>query len=77
MHGPQGVAIFPSGQAALAEAEETARKSARLAVEDLGAEEPQLHTSIEKHLLPDAVDDNGLLKATVTVEAIGRPSPRH
>ena len=27
----------------------------------------------EIHLLPDAVDENGMLSATLTAEAIGRP----
>ncbi len=31
---------------------------------------------VNVHYLPDAVDDNGLLKAEVTAEAIGRPDTR-
>jgi hypothetical protein len=39
----------------------------------MGAEAPQLRVSVEKHHLPDALDDNGLIEAVVTAEAIGRP----
>jgi len=33
-----------------------------------------VRVAVKKHLLPDAVDDNGLLEAVVTAEAIGRPN---
>ncbi len=74
VHGPEGVAVFRSGPEALAAAEETARSAALQAVEGLGADAPQVRVAIDKHLLPDAVDDNGLLGATVKAEAIGRPN---
>ncbi len=74
VHGPEGVTVFGSGIAALAAAEATARQAALLAVEGLGADAPQIRVAIDKHLLPDAVDDNGLLGATVKAEAIGRPT---
>jgi N-methylhydantoinase A/oxoprolinase/acetone carboxylase beta subunit len=76
VHGPAGVTVFTNAAAALAAAETTARQAATAAVESLGAEAPQLRLSIEKHRLPDAADDNGLLGATIRVEAIGRPSAR-
>jgi len=74
VHGPEGVAVFSSGMEALAAAEEIARQAALQAVEGLGADAPQVRIAINKHLLPDAADDNGLLGATVKAEAIGRPS---
>ncbi|MBC8037280.1 MAG: hydantoinase/oxoprolinase family protein [Rhizobiales bacterium] len=75
VHGPDGVAVFGNGPDALAAAEATARQAALRAVEGMGAEAPQVRVDIHKHLLPDAMDDNGLLGATVKAEAIGRPSP--
>jgi hypothetical protein len=74
VHGPEGVAVFSSGIEALAAAEETARAAALQAVEGLGADAPQVRVVIDKHLLPDATDDNGLLGATVKAEAMGRPN---
>ena len=74
VHGPEGVTVFGSGPEALAAAERTARAAALEAVEGLGADAPQVRVATHKHLLPDAVDDNGLLGATVKAEAIGRPS---
>ncbi len=72
--GPGGVKSFASGEAALAAAEASARDLAEAAVRQLGAEQPQVHVSISKSHLPDAVDDNGMLEAVVRAEAIGRPS---
>jgi hypothetical protein len=42
-------------------------------VHDMGAATADVQVAIDKYLLPGAVDDNGLLQATVTAEAIGRP----
>ncbi|MGA7268284.1 MAG: hydantoinase/oxoprolinase family protein, partial [Aestuariivirga sp.] len=72
--GPGGVSSFASGEAALAAAEVSARELAESAVRQLGADQPQVHVSISKSHLPDAVDDNGMLEAVVRAEAIGRPS---
>lgn len=74
VHGPGGVASFTSAAAALAAAEDIARAAAAQAVRQLGADQPQLHVSIEKHHLPDAVDDNGLISAMIIAEAVGRPT---
>jgi hypothetical protein len=41
----------------------------------VGAILPKISVDTRKYFLPDAVDDNGLLKAEITAEAIGRPSP--
>jgi len=73
VHGPAGVADFTSGAAALAAAEEMARSLATTAARQLGAEDIEVHLSVAKSHLPDAVDDNGLLQAEVRAEAIGRP----
>ena len=77
VHGPAGVAVFTSAAAALAAAADTARAEALSAVEGMGADQPQLTLAVEKHLLPDAADDTGLLGATVRAEAIGRPNAAH
>ncbi len=74
VHSPSGVEMLLSGAAALALAESSARTAALAAVTQIGAADPEVEIRIEKHLLPDAVDDNGLFKATVVAEAIGRPN---
>ena len=68
-----GARSFDNGFAALAEAETIARVAAERQLFALGAAEADIRVTIEKHLLPDAVDDNGLFKATVTADAAGRP----
>jgi N-methylhydantoinase A/oxoprolinase/acetone carboxylase beta subunit len=77
VHGPSGTRRFTGGAAALAAAEEEGKAAALAAVAAMGADHPQVRLSAEKHLLPDAVDDNGLLAAVVRAEAVGRPQPRH
>ena len=74
VHGPQGVAVFSSPAAALTAAEAGARQAAWTGVEMLGAEEPQLQVRIDKHWLPDAKDDSGLISARIVDEAVGRPN---
>ena len=76
VHGPEGTQSLSSGSAALAVAEELARKVALAEVAKMGAAHAEVKVGIEKSYLPDAVDDNGLLKAEVTAEAIGRPDTR-
>lgn len=71
--GPAGSSAFTSGVAALAAAEAVAREAALAAAASLGAHDPQISVSVRKSLLPDAVDENGLLEAVVRAEAIGRP----
>jgi hypothetical protein len=73
VHGPDGVRSLPSGAEALAVAAGIARRAALAAVIEMGAHQPDAHVTIDKYLLPGAVDDNGLLQATATAEAIGRP----
>ena len=72
-HGPNGVEQFTAGAAALAWASALAEETARNAVHAMGASAIEVRMAVKKHLLPDAVDDNGLLEAVVTAEAIGRP----
>jgi N-methylhydantoinase A/oxoprolinase/acetone carboxylase beta subunit len=72
-HGPNGVQQFTAGTAALAWASALAEETARTAVHAMGASAIEVRMAVKKHLLPDAVDDNGLLEAVVTAEAIGRP----
>jgi N-methylhydantoinase A/oxoprolinase/acetone carboxylase beta subunit len=76
VHGPMGTAVFTSGAAALQAAEEQARAGALSAVQQLGAHDPEVRSSVSKLHLPDAVDDNGLLEAVVKAEALGRPETR-
>jgi N-methylhydantoinase A/oxoprolinase/acetone carboxylase beta subunit len=76
VHGPDGTESLGSGAAALATAEALARKTALAAVAQMGATQAEVKVSVAKSYLPDAVDDNGLLEADVTAEAIGRPDTR-
>ena len=73
LHGPKGTVSFTNAAAALEAAHDIAQSAAAEAVEKMGGANPQVRVSAAKHLLPDAVDDNGLLEAKVTAEAIGRP----
>ena len=41
----------------------------------VGAVSPRVNVNTTKFYLPDAIDENGLLKAEITAEAVGRPSP--
>jgi N-methylhydantoinase A/oxoprolinase/acetone carboxylase beta subunit len=73
LHGPEGTEVASSGTSALARAEVLASNAARQAAIAMGADEPEIRVAREIHLLPDAVDENGMLSATLTAEAIGRP----
>ncbi|MFT3987133.1 hydantoinase/oxoprolinase family protein [Aestuariivirga sp.] len=74
VHGPDGVSQFTDGGKALLAAREMAEAHALTAIAGMGAEAPQVTLTVEKKFLPDALDDNGLLGATVKAEAIGRPN---
>ncbi|QIG52003.1 hydantoinase/oxoprolinase family protein [Nordella sp. HKS 07] len=76
LHGPEGTKSLTSGAQALAQGEALARQAALAAVALMGAGQAEVKVSITKSYLPDAVDDNGLLKADITAEAIGRPDTR-
>ncbi len=75
VHGPQGTRIFGSGAEALSFATASAHEQAEKSALNYGAVSPKVHVDTKKYYLPDAMDDNGLLKAEVSAEAIGRPSP--
>ncbi len=74
LHGPDGVQVFASARAALVAGSELAEATVRRTIAEMGAHDPQVSIEVEKHLLPDAVDDNGLLEAVIRSEAIGRPT---
>ncbi|MFO1034815.1 MAG: hydantoinase/oxoprolinase family protein [Hyphomicrobiales bacterium] len=74
VHGAGAAQLFVSGAAALAEATRLARELALAAAIAHGAQAPRVDVTIEKNFLPDAKDDEGLLTATVTGEAIGQPA---
>jgi N-methylhydantoinase A/oxoprolinase/acetone carboxylase beta subunit len=74
VHGGGQSAIFGSGKQALLEAQVLAE---RIALEEAlrhGAHTPKLSIEITKSHLPDAKNDDGLLTATITAEAIGVPA---
>ena len=70
---PHGAETFRNARKAIDRACERASELARSAVLEMGALDPELRVNVEKQMLPDAVDDNGLLAAQVRVEAVGRP----
>lgn len=65
--------LFGSGAKALKAATERAESQALAMAHQNGARNPVVTTKIQKSLLPDATTDDGLLTATVTAEARGRP----
>ena len=73
VHAPEGTLLATSGSAALAKAEEVARRLARAEVLGMGSDEPEIRVDIAKDMLPDAMNDDGLFAARITAEAIGRP----
>jgi N-methylhydantoinase A/oxoprolinase/acetone carboxylase beta subunit len=72
VHGGGGTQVFGSGKTALAAAIRTAEAQALNLAIARGATAPRVTVTVEKALLPDARDDDGLLTATVTCEAIGQ-----
>jgi N-methylhydantoinase A/oxoprolinase/acetone carboxylase beta subunit len=64
---------FGSGKMALSFAIEQARHLALTQAVARGAIAPTVDVIIEKNLMPEARDDDGLLTASVAAEAIGRP----
>jgi N-methylhydantoinase A/oxoprolinase/acetone carboxylase beta subunit len=73
VHAPLGTATVRSAGAAIEAAEQAARAEARAQVLEGGGVEPELRVTVERHLFPDAVNEEGLLTARVTVEAVSRP----
>jgi N-methylhydantoinase A/oxoprolinase/acetone carboxylase beta subunit len=72
--GDGAVAIFGSGTAAIENAIARAEKSALNLAVASGAHNPRATLNVEKHLLPDAQNDDGLLHARISAEAVGRPT---
>src|SRR6202008_4333720 len=60
VHGPHGPRSFADAASALSHAEAEAVVGARQAVLAMGAEAVETRVSVDKRLLPDALDDNGL-----------------
>jgi N-methylhydantoinase A/oxoprolinase/acetone carboxylase beta subunit len=76
VHGAGTMASFGSAEAALKHAELAATEKALALALEFGAHEPRTTSTTTKTFLPEARDDNGLLQAIVSVEAIGRPVAR-
>jgi hypothetical protein len=73
VHGAGQAELFGSGSLAFAHAQRLATRLAEAQAIAHGAKNPRIELHIEKNLLPEARNDDGLLTATVTAEAIGRP----
>ena len=65
--------IVSSGVKAIALASKAAEEGAMVLAKANGAHSPKIETSIKRHYLPNAADDEGLLSAVVSAEAVGRP----
>jgi hypothetical protein len=66
--------VFTSGAAAIVAAVAKAESGALDAAREHGAFEAKVSSHVTRHLLPDALNDDGLLSAEVTAEASGKPS---
>lgn len=75
VHGGRGTQVFGTGADALSFAIRSAQMLAENLALSAGAIEPRISIETKKYYLPDAMDDNGLLRAEIVAEAIGRPSP--
>jgi N-methylhydantoinase A/oxoprolinase/acetone carboxylase beta subunit len=71
--GAGAAELFASGSAALKAAQQRAEALALKLAQESGAKDPIVTTKVAKSFLPDATTDDGLLTATVTAEARGRP----
>jgi N-methylhydantoinase A/oxoprolinase/acetone carboxylase beta subunit len=65
--------VVASGGAAIALASKAAEAAAMVLSKANGAYSPKIEISIKRHYLPNASDDEGLLSAVVSAEAVGRP----
>ncbi len=74
VHAGQATRIFGSGSEALEFAQNSAREQAEGRALSLGAISPRVTVATQKFFLPDAVSDDGLLKAEIVAEAVGRPT---
>lgn len=75
VHSGKGTQIFGTGEDALSSAVAAAQSQVESLALGAGAVAPRIRVSTKKYYLPDAMDDNGLLKAEIVAEASGRPSP--
>ena len=75
VHGRQGTRIFDSGGEALVFARKSAAEQAENLARGLGAISPKVTVGTQKSYLPDTFNDDGLLKAEIVAEAVGRPTP--
>jgi N-methylhydantoinase A/oxoprolinase/acetone carboxylase beta subunit len=67
-------AVYGRGDEAIEKASTLAYDQALAMAMEQGALKPRVVLSVQKHFLPGAENDDGLLTATITAEAIGRPS---
>ncbi len=68
------IQIYSSGLVALERASELASAEAQKIALEQGAHKPRVLLTVQKHFLPEAQNDDGLLAAIVTAEATGRPN---
>ena len=68
------IQVYSDGKTAIEKASELASAEAQKIAVAEGAHDARISISIEKHFLPDAQNDDGLLTAIVMAEAIGQPS---
>jgi N-methylhydantoinase A/oxoprolinase/acetone carboxylase beta subunit len=68
--------VLSSGVKALAMAEELARTRVGNLAASFGVVSPSITVAIEKHRLPDAMDDEGLISATIDAHATMEPVAR-
>jgi N-methylhydantoinase A/oxoprolinase/acetone carboxylase beta subunit len=73
VHGGGDVSQFTSGIKALEHGTVLASRLAAAQAEQGGAKNARVELAITKNHLPEARDDEGLITATITAEAIGRP----
>ena len=73
--GQGAVLTFASGSLALQKAQALAEAAALAQALAQGSAWPKVKSRIEKHFLPEARDDDGLITAVVTAEARGAPHP--
>ncbi len=74
VHGGGASQVFSVPADALGFAEKTATEKAIALALEFGAHDPRTNVQVEKHYLPEARGDDGLLQAIITVEAVGRPA---
>lgn len=74
VHGPDDVTQLGNAGEAVKLASRLARAAAGAAVSEMGGGEATFEETVERVMLPDAVNDSGLLHAVVQVAARARPA---